>query len=71
MFEGGEILKNNLRIFMAREKINVSELSQATGISRSTISKFYNEKNKRIDSNTIESICDYFKCSVGDLLNVD
>lgn len=63
-------MKNNLRILMAKERINVSELSECTGISRSTISRIYNEKNKRIDLKVIEALCNYFNCSITELFEV-
>lgn len=61
-------MKNNLRVLMAENKINMSELAEATGIARSTISKFYNENSKRIDLGTITTLCNYFNCSIDELI---
>lgn len=55
---------------MAINKLNISQLADMTGISRNTITKIYHEKGKRIDFKTINTLCNFFKCSPSDLLVV-
>jgi putative transcriptional regulator len=55
---------------MGEQKINMSELSAATGIPRHTIMSMFHEKAKRIDLNTVEQLCAYFSCEVGDLYEI-
>lgn len=62
---------NNLRILMARDRVNITQLSEQTGISRNTISSIYHEKSKRIDFNTIKTLCRFFKCTPNDLIVID
>lgn len=48
--------------------IDVSALSEATGVSRTTIYNWLEGKMRRFDADTIEAFCAYFGCNVGDLL---
>lgn len=48
--------------------IDVAALSEATGVSRTTIYNWLDGKMRRFDADTIEAFCKYFGCNVGDLL---
>lgn len=65
------IVKNNLRILMAKEKMTIRDVHKATGLSEVTISKLYHEKSTTIGFQTILKLCDLFNCEVGDLLFLD
>jgi len=53
---------------MGEKKVKIIDVARETGISRNHLSALYYEKAKRIDLDTIDALCVYFKCSVGDLL---
>jgi len=55
---------------MGIHKLKVADLARATGLNRSTISALYDEKATRIDLETIEKLCNYFECQIGDLLEI-
>jgi putative transcriptional regulator len=57
-----------LNLLMAERRLNVSELSRATGISRTMLSNLYNDDFARIDVETLDKLCNFFACDVGDLL---
>lgn len=61
----------NLSLLMGREKYQIQDVHNKTGLSRNTISSLYNEKSTRIDFNTIEKLCILFKCGVEELIKVD
>ena len=61
-------MKNNLRLLMAQKHINITQLSAAIGILRNTIASIYHEKTTRIDIKTITVICNYFECTLNDLI---
>ncbi|MGY4793914.1 helix-turn-helix domain-containing protein [Lysinibacillus fusiformis] len=63
-------MKNNLRLLMADQRINITQLAAATGISRNTLSSIYHEKTTRIDIKTITLICKYFECTPNDLIAI-
>lgn len=65
------VIKNNLRILMARDKLGIKDVHKKTGLSERTISKLYHEKSTTIGFETIIKLCDLFECEVGDLLYVD
>lgn len=62
---------NNLRILMAMNKMNIKDVHERTGLSRTTISKLYNEESTTIAFETIYKLCHLFDCDVNDLLFLD
>jgi putative transcriptional regulator len=64
-------LKNNLRILMAKHKMNIKDVHEKTGLSRTTISKLYNETSTTIGFETILELCKLFNCEVEDLLYLE
>lgn len=62
------MIKCNLSILMGKHKVSIQDIHEGTGLNRNTISNLYHEKAKRIDYDTIEKLCDFFDCQVGDLL---
>ena len=65
------IVRNNLRVLMAKHKMNIKDVHEKTGLSRTTISKLYNEESTTIAFETIGKLCELFNCDVGDLLYLD
>lgn len=65
------MIKNNLPVIMAKNRIRISELHRLTGISASSISDLYNEKTKMISFDTIEKICKALNCTIGELFEVE
>jgi putative transcriptional regulator len=65
------IVKNNLRVLMAKNKMNIKDVHERTGLSRTTISKLYNEESTTIAFETIYKLCQLFNCDVNDLLYLD
>lgn len=53
---------------MAIHKVNMKDIHEATGISRTTISNLYNENSKGIQFDTLDKLCNFFNCDVGELL---
>jgi putative transcriptional regulator len=43
------------------------ECARATGISRDMLSKLYFDRARRVELEDIARLCDYLKCSLGDL----
>lgn len=56
---------------MAEKKMNIQDVSDATGLSRKSISKLYHEISTQITFDVIEKICDLFNCEPGDLLYIE
>jgi putative transcriptional regulator len=64
-------VKNNLRVLMAKHKMNIKDVHEATGLSRTTISKLYNEESTTIAFETIYKLCKLFDCEVHELLYLE
>lgn len=62
------VVKNNLRVLMAKKGVNIQDVSDATGLSRKSISKLFNETSIQITFDVIARLCVYFNCGVDDLL---
>jgi len=63
------MIKNRLAILMAENGIKTMlELGEKTGIDKNTISNWYNQKVTRFSSETLDQLCEFFNCQVGDLL---
>lgn len=53
--------------FQQGRKITVLELAEATGINRMTLSRMLNHKGYVTTTETLDRLCRYFKCAVGDV----
>lgn len=56
---------------MARDRLTIQDVHERTGLSRTTISKLYNETSAKIGFDTIIALCGLFNCEVQDLLYLD
>lgn len=59
-----------LAVLMAEKdpKLSQHKLASDTGLGITTVNRLFNNKFSRVDTNTIEVLCDYFKCGIEDLL---
>lgn len=64
-------VRNNLRVLMAKHKMNIQDVSDATGLSRKSISKLYHEESIQITFDVIARLCQFFKCEVSELLYLE
>lgn len=51
--------------------MNIQDVSNATGLSRKSISKLYHEISTQITFDVIERLCDLFECDIDDLLYLE
>ncbi len=65
------VIKNNLRMLMAEHKMNIQDVSNATGLSRKSISKLYHEISTQITFDVLEKLCNLFECDPGDILYIE
>ena len=52
---------------MAEKRLRVADVVRATGMSKSTLHKLYNDESSRIDFETIDKLCEFLEVNVGDL----
>jgi len=65
------MIKCRLSEFMGKKKMTKLAVAKATGLSRVTIANLYSETATRIDYDTIEKLCRFFECEVGEMFYID
>ena len=60
-----------LCVLMGAKRVTIQDIHLNTGLSRNTIANLYYDRATRIDYETINKLCDYFNCEVGDLLKIE
>lgn len=56
---------------MGAKKLKITDIVRDTGINRSTLTRLYHETTTRIDYETLETLCKYLECEIGDFLNIE
>jgi putative transcriptional regulator len=52
---------------MGARKLKVSDVERETGLHRHKITALYKETAVKVDLDTIDKLCEFFDCSVGEL----
>jgi putative transcriptional regulator len=63
------MIKCNLSILMGKEKMNIQDVCNATGLARNTVGNLYRDTATRVDYNTIDVLCELFQCEVSELFS--
>ena len=56
------------KAFKERRVVSLTEVADATGIHRATLSKMANQPGANIGTDIIDKLCKYFACQPGKLL---
>ena len=59
---------NRFPIILAEKRLRVADVVRATGMSKTTLHKLYNDESTRIDLETLDKLCHFLEIQVGDLL---
>lgn len=63
------MIDSKLHIQMGIKKIkSIRQLSEETKVTRLSLTKLYNGDAKGIEFATLNTLCTFFNCTVGDLL---
>jgi len=62
-----KMIVNHLPTLLAERRLKVADAVRATGVSKTTLHKIYNDQSSRIDFDTIDKLCEYLEVGVGDL----
>lgn len=63
------MINSKLHIQMGTKKIkSIRQLSEETGISRLSLTKLYNGDAKGIEFSTLNTLCNFFNCSIEDII---
>ncbi len=61
-------IKIHLGRLLGERRLRASEVSRKTGINKNTLSSLYNEKVSGIRFDTLEKLCKFLNCFIGDLI---
>jgi putative transcriptional regulator len=56
---------------MGEKRVRIIDVARATGISRNMLSSLYYDRARRIDLNDVARLCEYFNCSIGEILEAE
>ncbi|MDH2273991.1 MULTISPECIES: helix-turn-helix domain-containing protein [Moraxella] len=59
---------NRFPVILAEKRLRVADVVRATGMSKTTLHKLYNDDSSRIDFETLDKLCRFLEVQVGDLL---
>jgi putative transcriptional regulator len=62
-----KMIVNHLPTLLAERRLKVADAVRATGVSKTTLHKIYNDQSSRIDFDTIDKLCAYLEVGVGDI----
>lgn len=62
------MIKCHFSTMLGARKLKIADVARATGIHRNTLRALYHENAKRIEIDVIDSLCEYFSCSIEDLI---
>ncbi|GHD40761.1 hypothetical protein GCM10008110_02000 [Marinobacter persicus] len=52
---------------MGEKKLKIVDVARETGVNRGTITRLYHETASRVELETIDALCRYLDCEVGEL----
>lgn len=63
-------MKSRLAVLMAERDPQMSQrdLAEKSGVSTMAVNRLYRNDFKRVDTETLEKLCNYLQCDLSDLL---
>lgn len=61
-------MENNFRVLLAKRRKKVSDVHEATGISKSTLIGLYYERTKNPETETLLKVANYLGVTIDELL---
>lgn len=62
------MIRSHLGRLLGERRLKIADVSRETGIHRNALTLLYRDEASRIDVDTIDKLCAFFECRVGDLL---
>ena len=64
------MIKCHLSRIMGEKRLKISDVIRDTGINRGTITRLYHETAERVELESIEKLCKYLNCEIGDIFEL-
>ena len=65
------MIRSNLSTLMGSQRLKVIDVAREIGVNRNSIDLLYKDEAKRIDTDTLDRLCKFFKCTPNDILLFD
>lgn len=64
-------MNNNLSKILGEKLLKVSDISAATGISKTTLTAIYYQRAINVQLSTLQKICDYLQVPLSELIEYE
>ncbi len=64
------MVKCYLSRLMGERKLRIADVARGAGVNRNLVTLLYYERAKRIDFESLERLCRFFNCTVGEVLDL-
>lgn len=64
-------MQNNFRVLLAKKKLKMSDVVSGTGLSKNTVRALYYETAKGVQFQTLETLCKFLNCEIGEIFESD
>ena len=54
--------------FVENRRVTFKELSEQCGVSRQTLTRMVNQRGYITGTDTLDKLCEYFRCAIGELV---
>lgn len=61
------MISNNFSTILGAKRLKITDVAKNTGISRTTLTNLYYDRNTAISLEKLDKLCEYLQCGVGDL----
>ena len=61
------MIDNKFSMILGAKRLKITDVAKNTGISRTTLTNLYYDRNAAISLDTLDRLCSYLQCGIGDL----
>lgn len=61
------MIKCHLSRMLGEKKLKISDVARETGLHRGSVTRLYQETAARIEIDVVDKLCQYLRCTVGEL----
>jgi putative transcriptional regulator len=61
------VIDNKFSMILGAKRLKITDVAKNTGISRTTLTNLYYDRNAAISLDTLDRLCGFLQCGIGDL----
>jgi putative transcriptional regulator len=62
------MIRSHLSRILGEKKLRIADVARESGLSRKAITYLFKETGARVDFDTLDRVCKYLGCTIGELL---